>query len=189
MKTKVDEQAVRDLLKVVHFTPRGVRKILETLRNILPNIIDCDDEGQVGKIIRDIVSTEFRGGSENDEYILNFSLSLYRCTRELDYYTDKRSVVEATLKKVIDLESKAERLKNMQLQARDIFHKLDERTKAILEIKSTLESTGGEINVDFCNLLDDIDIDPASVETLRNEPELAPLVDAYKLAREIIGMS
>jgi len=185
MKTKVDEQAVRDLLSVVKNTPQRACEILMILRQITP-LLEMGHEERAIKIALHLERKQYPESKTDLEY---FRLNIYYCIRELDHYANKRRVVEAALAEINDIAGKAERLKAMQQQIIDIFHKLDERTKAILEIKSTLESAGGEINVDFCNLLDDIDIDPTSVETLRNESESSCLVDAYKLAREIIGMS
>ncbi len=182
MKTQVDKKAVQDLLKKVFYTPHGVHDIMEILHRILPLIEQDVDEDT---LVRGIVKIELEMDPDQSETrIADDAVFISRCVRELDHHIDKRAVVEAALAEISTIESKAERLKVMQQQVSDIFCKLDDRTKAILEIRAELARVDGEINTDYMNCLDQLG--EVSLDVLQGEPDLKPLLEAYGMARTIL---
>lgn len=189
-KTQVSEQAVRDLAGKIFLNTNGQIEILKTVRKCLPKIKDGQMPGleiesdNLEQILRAIVDQELKRepNQDREELAVN-AMRIWDCLNELDYYIDKKAVLNAAIVQLNELKGKKEKLRLMQGQIENIFKRIDNRTKAFFEIVWELIRTDGVNNTDFANLLNNLgDID---VNVLSNEPELAPLLEAYKLAKDI----
>jgi len=178
MKTQVTTQSVKDFIKATISTTNWSREIIEAIQIALPQIETGDEAGAIQMAV---LAKANRDSNLSQEDLDDFGERTFHCIRELDYYKDKRAVVEAALVKIKEIQSKENRLNQMQQQIRKIFMDLDPRTKAILELRRELVRVDGCSTTDYANLLDDFE--SVDVDVLRIEPELAPLLEAYDMAR------
>jgi len=181
MKAKVTTQAIKDFIDSTISPASWSREIIEAVQIALPQI-ETGDEAEA--IQTAVLVQAGRDPNLSQEDLDGFGMRTLRCIRELDHYKDKRAVVEAALVKIKEVQSKENRLYEMQQQIRKIFMDLDPRTKAILEIRRELVRVDGWScpGTDYANLLDDFE--SVDVDVLRIEPELAPLLEAYHMAEQ-----
>lgn len=191
IKPKVSEQAIRDLLQnipgYIYSTSRRLQKNIKILLEIEPLIssdgfnLERDRESLEDKIKEFVQQGPYAIPEDEFEFFIK---RIFSCVVELENYSDKRAIIKATAAYVTDLRNREKQLNRMSYTIEQVFRNLDQRTREILSLYDTLTHIDGIANTRFCNELPDaIETEP---EIIRNEPALAPLIEAYEFAKTII---
>jgi hypothetical protein len=98
--------------------------------------------------------------------------------------TARRAMLNAALAMATTGADASRRLRDMVPEVLAAFQKLDNRTKAILVVLEELHAVHGTTNLDYGGTIPD-QLTGVDVEALRQEPDLAPIMQAYDLARII----
>jgi hypothetical protein len=178
MKTQVSKKAVCDFLKFAHLCGFDERiNILKTLLFIEP-FFETHTREEIENLI---IEREFQRNSKPDKNDLEFILiTVFYLIRELDYYIDKRAVIESALEKIIEVQNKQEMIEKLVPEVKAAFGNLDMRTKELFSIFSQLMNVDTRIDTDFANeIFDAVEIQPSII---RGEPALNAAVQAYDLA-------
>lgn len=185
-KQRVTKRAVHDLLHEIPYTTGWTREVLRILLAVMPEIQVGNRMGAIEKAVAIVAGRPILEPKTWTPTTIR--VQMISLLDELDHYCDPEAVVRAALADLIDLSASESQLQKMQEQIAAVFARLDNRTRALIEIRRELMSVDGVSNeVRFCELLDD-NLGPVDVEALRNEPDLALLVDAYELACELNAM-
>jgi len=184
MKTQATKEAVKDLIHSTHRTSEWTLKILQAMKIGMP-ILDEDKEDEAIDLILKVLAEKGSYLAE-DGAIEAETIAIQDCINELDYYADKGKVVDAAIAELQDIERKIKRLKTLQPVVKRIFQNLDIRTKAIFTICDELMRADGVTFTDYSGKLDVFRSE--TIDILRNDPDLAPAIEAYDLAREVNEM-
>ena len=181
MKTKVDDKAVLDLIHSIPRTAPFARIILRAVYSLLPLIEDGNEELAIQEAL-------VNANSNLKQSKYGFCESEVRsCIRELDNYTDKKAVIEATLIRINLVCRNEEEIVKLRPAVIDTFVKMDRQTRELFFVFRYLQSVGSytQSSFDFANdIFSAIDIGkPALLRTL---PKFFSLVKAYDLAEPII---
>jgi hypothetical protein len=184
MKTKVTREAIRDLIKSTGKMVHWNKVFLYSIRKSMLLIEQDREDELIDLVIKDL-SKEFSYLSDGEERRAEH-ITVKMFLRELDYYLDKRAVIDEAIAECEKLESKIERLKELRPIVRDIFEKLDDRIKALFELHDELMRLDGVASLNYQDYVDDFY--PESVDALRDDPTFNPALEAYDLAREVNEM-
>ena len=187
MKTKIENQAVKDLFKSMARPLRRKREILESIRDNL----DLIETGCISTVIEKVIADGAKRylwlkekGEQNYEHEV-----VLACLEELDFYSDKRKFLDIVIAKFKQIEAAIERLKELQPIVRDIFANLDPRIKALFRIYETLVDVDDFNETEYQHYLYDYNLfGDASINCLKNEAAFTPAIEAVKLANEVLEM-
>jgi hypothetical protein len=106
---------------------------------------------------------------------------------ELEYYLNKRVVLEAALARARDLAQKEKWLEAMEKKVHQIFLGLDAKTRTLLDVYMTLRLLDSVTeHTDYSGLLDDLG--PVCLDALETDPKLRLLVEVYHAADELLDI-
>ncbi len=180
---QVEKDAVQDLLRTIPWSSTGMKWVVEILGQILPEIEAGDEKAAIETAVR--VAKNRPDYDPESLAFMTLKKLVRRCIHELDYHTDKIALLRAAIMIVNDVRLAEECLYESQHKIQSIFQDLDERTKAILSVYRELSQIDGVTNppTNYGSLIDNLET--VDIDVLREEPDLAFLMEAHDKARSM----
>lgn len=171
-------EAARDLLDHYKaFQIESVPELIEHLRDALPLIQQIDTQNGEKHCLNALATKISR---ESIEYSM-----IPRVIRELCHYLPEQrgAILDTAIAFVTPVADARKALAGIQADVFAALQRLDPRIKALLVVLEELRFTETNADTQFCDLIDELDVDDTAIARLRTDPKLASIMKAYDLAR------
>ena len=100
MKRQVTQEAIESLIHLMYSDDEYKREILKAIKTVLPMLSDGKEKEAV-ELVAKFMTGKYAYLRKEDE--MDFLIGIiFRCIHELDYYTDKETVIDATIDQLTD---------------------------------------------------------------------------------------